>query len=138
MYKIVLFLERSDDAWSTPLKIGSLLFNMMVIEEDACIEVIGTYYLEHSFSKMSFPQHDEYDNFTQQRQEKEKLDIDIFRCSFKDAKTKYDKLKPFFIYAGNYYRWNRRLASLKVIFRLGSSAVIDQSQTTELVITYDS
>ena len=129
MYKIVLFLEMSEDAWSTPLKIGSLLFNMLVIDEDICIEVIGIYNLENSFSKMSFRQHDEYDNFTQKREEKEKLDVDIFRCGFKDAKAKYDELEPFFIYAGNYYRWNRRLASLKVFFRLGSSELIDKSRT---------
>ena len=41
MFKIVLFLEKSDEAWSTPLKIGFLFLNRLVIDEEAALEVIG-------------------------------------------------------------------------------------------------
>ena len=41
MFKIVLFLEKSDEAWSTPLKIGFLFLNRLIIDEEAALEVIG-------------------------------------------------------------------------------------------------
>ena len=41
MFKIVLFLEESEDAWSTPIKLGFLFLNRLLIEEDAGFEVIG-------------------------------------------------------------------------------------------------
>ena len=63
MLKIVLFLEESEDAWSTPLKIGSLYLNMLTIDEEVAIEVIGIYNLTYSFSKMSFPKHDEFKKY---------------------------------------------------------------------------
>ena len=109
------------DPWFTPLKIGSLLFNMLTIDEEAGIEVIGVYYLEKSFSEMSFPGHDEFENFHKERVKKEEFDFEIFRTGIINAKLKYDDLNPFFIYAGNYYRWNQRITSLKSLFRLEST-----------------
>lgn len=41
MFKIVLFLEKTDEAWSAPLKIGFLFLNRLVIDEEAALEVIG-------------------------------------------------------------------------------------------------
>ena len=41
MFKIVLFLEKSDEEWSTPLKIGLLFLNRLVIDEEAALEVMG-------------------------------------------------------------------------------------------------
>ena len=41
MFKIVLFLEKSDEEWSTPLKIGFLFLNRLIIDEEAALEVIG-------------------------------------------------------------------------------------------------
>ena len=41
MFKIVLFLEKSDEEWSTPLKIGLLFLNRLVIDEEAALEVVG-------------------------------------------------------------------------------------------------
>ena len=41
MFKIVLFLEKTDEAWSTPLRIGFLFLNRLVIDEEAGLEVIG-------------------------------------------------------------------------------------------------
>ena len=41
MFKIVLFLEESDEAWSTPLKIGFMFLNRLVIDEEAAFEIIG-------------------------------------------------------------------------------------------------
>ena len=41
MFKIVLFLEESDDDWSTPTKIGFLFLNRLVIAEADGVEVIG-------------------------------------------------------------------------------------------------
>ena len=46
MQKIVLFIEPSDDAYSTPLKIGNLFMNRFAVEEDAASEVLKIFELE--------------------------------------------------------------------------------------------
>ena len=40
MQKIVLFIEPSDDAYSTPLKIGNLFMNRFSIGEEANFEIV--------------------------------------------------------------------------------------------------
>ena len=121
MFKIVLFQEESSDAWSTPLKMGSLYLNVLTIDEAVAIEVIGIYNLVTSFSKMSFPYQDEFKNFQRERVEKERDDLEIFRAGIEQlAKDKLYDLTPFFIYAGNYYRWNDRMILLHSILRQGS------------------
>ena len=118
MFKIVLFLEKSDDAWSTPLKIGSLFLNLLIIDENSAIEVLGIHHLANSYSKMSFPRHNEFHNYERERFEKERQDLEVFQTGIEQgSKCQLDHLKPFFIYAGNYYRWKERVGFLKSIFR---------------------
>ena len=120
MFKIVLFLEKSDDAWSTPHKIGSLFLNMLIIDENSAIEVLGIHHLANSYSKMSFPRHDEYQNYQRERIKKETEDLEMFQTGIQQAlKFQYNHLKPFVIHAGNYYRWNERVKLLKSLFRQG-------------------
>lgn len=122
MFKIVLFLEKSDDAWSTPHKIGSLFLNMLIIDENSAIEVLAIHHLANSYSKMSFSRHDEFQNYQRERIKKETEDLKVFQTGIEQAsKCQFDHLKPFFIYAGNYYRWKERVGFLKSIFRSESN-----------------
>ena len=45
MQKIVLFIEPSEDAWLTPVKIGNLFMNRFVIDEDVSSEILGIFEL---------------------------------------------------------------------------------------------
>ena len=100
---------------------------MLIIDEEAGIELIGVYNLEKSFRKMSFPANDEFEIFDRARNYKEKFDLEVFRTGIQFSKLKYDDLEPLFIYAGNYHRWKDRPASLEKLFRLGTTDFI-QSQ----------
>ena len=60
MQKIVLFIEPSDDACDTPLKIGNLFMNRFAVEEDAASEVLEIFELEKTSLKMYNPYPSEY------------------------------------------------------------------------------
>ena len=45
MQKIVLFIEPSEDAWLTPVKIGNLFMNRFAIDEDVSSEILGIFEL---------------------------------------------------------------------------------------------
>ena len=70
MQKVVLFIEPSDDAYLTPLKIGNLFMNRFAVEEDAASEVLKIFELEKTSWKMSYPNHSEYDKFEKERKQK--------------------------------------------------------------------
>ena len=63
MQKIVLFIEPSDDAWRTPLKIGNLFMNRLAVEEGAASEVLKIFELEKTSLAMSHHRHPNYKNF---------------------------------------------------------------------------
>ena len=68
---------------------------------------------------MSYFQHEEYNNFEKERNEKEKLDLKIFDAGIQQAKEHiFDELQPLFIYAGNYYRFRTELVNSCVDFSL--------------------
>ena len=70
MQKIVLFIKPRDDAFSTPTKIGHLFMNRFAVDEDAGSEIIKVLELGKSSYKMSDPDHTEYENFENERQQK--------------------------------------------------------------------
>ena len=45
MQKIVLFIEPSEEACETPLKIGNLFMNRFAVDEDAASEILKTFEL---------------------------------------------------------------------------------------------
>ena len=45
MQKIILFVEPSDDAYETPVKIGNLFMNRFAVDEDASIEILKIFEL---------------------------------------------------------------------------------------------
>ena len=45
MQKIVLFIEPSEEAWRTPLKIGNLFMNRFAVDEDAASEILKIFEL---------------------------------------------------------------------------------------------
>ena len=47
-------MEEWEDAWSTPLKIGNLFFNLFAADEDAAFESVGVYHLQKSSRKIRF------------------------------------------------------------------------------------
>ena len=53
MQKIVLFLEPSDDAFDTPLKIGNLFMNRFAVDEDAASEILKIFELGKYSWRMS-------------------------------------------------------------------------------------
>ena len=46
MQKIVLFIEPTETAWHTPLKIGNLFMNRFAVDEDAASEILKIFELE--------------------------------------------------------------------------------------------
>ena len=73
MYKIVLFIEPSDDAFNMSFKIGYLFMNRFAIDEEATFEILKIFELAKSSSKMSDPRRREYDNFEHERELKGKI-----------------------------------------------------------------
>ena len=57
MQKIILFIEPNDDAWQTPVKIGNLIMNRSVVEEDAASEVLKIFELEKTSYELSHPRY---------------------------------------------------------------------------------
>ena len=53
MQKIVLFIEPSEEACETPLKIGNLFMNRFAVDEDAASEILKIFELEKYSRKMS-------------------------------------------------------------------------------------
>ena len=53
MQKIVLFIEPSEEAWRTPLKIGNLFMNRFAVDEDAASEILKIFELGKSSHGMS-------------------------------------------------------------------------------------
>ena len=52
MQNLVVLMERSEEAYETPLKGGNMFLNRFCIDEDASFELSGVYYLETSSRKM--------------------------------------------------------------------------------------
>ena len=71
MQKIVLFIEPNDDTFATPSKIGNLFMNRFAVDEDAGSEILTFLELGKSF-EMFYPEHSEYKNFENARQQKAK------------------------------------------------------------------
>ena len=70
MQKIVLFIEPTDDAWLTPLKIGNLFINRFAVDEDEASEILKIFELEKTSFEMSHPKHSNYKNFEEERKQK--------------------------------------------------------------------
>ena len=78
MQGIVLFIERSYDAFATPLKIGHLFMNRFAIDEDASFEILSVLELEKTSMKISWPDDYEYKNNETERKVKGMGPVDIF------------------------------------------------------------
>ena len=48
MQNLVVLMEPSEDAWSSSLKGGKMIFNRFCIDEDAAFELSGVNYLKKS------------------------------------------------------------------------------------------
>ena len=70
MQKIVLFIEPSEEAWQTPLKIGNLFLNRFAVEEDEASEVLKIFEFEKTSNRMTDPDHSECKNFEEERNQK--------------------------------------------------------------------
>ena len=77
MHKIVLFIEPTDDAFSTPYKIGHLFMNRFTIDEEAKFEIVKVFELAKSSYKMMSSNHPEYSNFEEDRDQKGMGSINI-------------------------------------------------------------
>ena len=53
MHKIVLFIEPSEDACLTPLKIGNLFMNRIAVDEDASHEILKIFELQTSTKRIN-------------------------------------------------------------------------------------
>ena len=54
MQKIVLFIEATEVAFDTPLKIGNLFMNRFAIEENDSSEILKIFELDKCSRKMSY------------------------------------------------------------------------------------
>ena len=70
MQKIILFIEPSVDAFSTPDKIGHIFMNRVAVDEDARFEILNIFELGKTSVNMSWPKQSEYANFEIERTEK--------------------------------------------------------------------
>ena len=52
MQNLVVLIEPSEDAWTTPLKGGNMILNRFCIDEDAAFELSGVNYLKESSREM--------------------------------------------------------------------------------------
>ena len=52
MHQVSLFLEKQEESYRTPLKIGNLFFNRFGTDEDAAFESVGVYHLQKSSREM--------------------------------------------------------------------------------------
>ena len=70
MQKIVLFIEPSEDPFSTPLKIGTILMNRFAVDEASASEILKIVELEKTSHKMYYAGMSEYKNFEEERKQK--------------------------------------------------------------------
>ena len=71
MQRIVLFIEPTDDAFHTPLKIGNLFMNRFAVDEDAAFEILEIFELEKS--SFEWPEDEDRDG---DEDDGEDLDVD--------------------------------------------------------------
>ena len=66
----------------------------------------GVFYLQNNNCKIGYFEHEEYENFEEERIKKELFDQEIIDEAVKQASEhEFCDLQPLFIYAGNYYRY---------------------------------
>ena len=70
MPAIILFVEPSEDAYHTPLKIGNLFMNRLAVDEDAASEILKIFELGKTSEKMSYKYKPEYKNLEEERKQK--------------------------------------------------------------------
>ena len=79
MQKIVLFIEPNEEAFFTYLKIGNLFMNRFAVDENAASEVLKIFELEKTSYEISWDEHPNYRNLTEERKQKGK-DLINFSC----------------------------------------------------------
>ena len=97
MYNIVVFFEPPCTPYSTPLKIGNLFLNRVVIDEDASFEIVKIFELAKDNKG-----YDVLSVVTDDRTAKEKHDRDVIETGIKFVADLEDEtLMPHFVFLGN-------------------------------------
>ena len=99
MKNLVVLLEPSEDAWSTPLKAGILMLNRLCIDEDAAFEISGVYMLSES----------SFENCKYDRNYRSREILDHIK-TFKEMDDKYK------IYAVLRREYDRKSESIHIIY----------------------
>merc|ERR1712131_360335 len=99
MFKVVFFIESTEDKWSLGPKIWRYYMNWFTAHEEAAFEILGIHYLKPSHRPMTYYKHEDYEKYDDDRREKEKFDSEIFDEGIKQAAVNFEKdLKILFIY----------------------------------------
>ena len=70
MQKVIIFIEHSEDTFTTDYKLGNLFANRFAIDEEAGFEVLKVFELGKTSAKISMWSHVEYINFAMERKQK--------------------------------------------------------------------
>ena len=78
MHRIVLFIEPSEDACLTPLKIGNLFMNRIAVDEDASHEILKISELQTSTKRINdeYDSDEEFDPETEDLKEQKGMDLE--------------------------------------------------------------
>ena len=71
MQKIVIFIEPNDEAFIKPFKLGNLFMNRFAIDEAEGFEILKICELEKASWNISWPESPEYNNFENERKQKD-------------------------------------------------------------------
>ena len=116
MQQILLFVESSEEAWSTPKKITKLYMNRFSIDEQSAFEVTKILKFRKTRENENF--HKFHMGPKKINTQKEDFDMDVIDTGFQYlAKVKADNLTQHFIYAGTHYHYNYQVKdSLRNMF----------------------
>ena len=105
MQQLLLFVEPTEEAWSTPKKISKLFMNRFSINEQSAIEVTKILKLKKTKEAENYHTFHLVDN--KMIKQKENFDMDVIDTGLQYlAKVKAKDLTQHFIYAGNHYHYN--------------------------------
>ena len=70
MFKVVFFVESTEDKWSLGPKIWRYYMNWFTAHEEAAFEILGIHYLKPSYRPMTYSKHKDYEKYDDDRREK--------------------------------------------------------------------
>ena len=70
MFRVIFFIESTEDKWSLGPKIWRHYLNWFSMHEDAAFEMGEIHYLKPSHRPMTYYKHEDYQKYDEERREK--------------------------------------------------------------------